>query len=119
VASAALHLSPELAKLQARLRTRLELVVKLGRELGVPLLDETLTPIFFVRCGSTRETYAMVDALRAENVCVCAAMYPVVPRQDVGIRFNVSLHNTLEDVARLMEVLAVQSARRGLSSLSR
>jgi 7-keto-8-aminopelargonate synthetase-like enzyme len=38
-------------------------------------------------------------------------MFPIVPHQQSGVRFTISLHNDLEDVERLMEALAHEGPR--------
>jgi 7-keto-8-aminopelargonate synthetase-like enzyme len=114
VASARLHLSPELATLQAALLQRLELTVRLARELHVPLGVESLNPVFFLRGGSTKNCFSMVNSLRARGACVCAAMFPIVPRGSAGARFTITLHNTLEDIHTMMGWLALESERLAL-----
>lgn len=114
VASARLHLSPALAKMQAELMRRLELAVKLARELHVPLGVESLNPVFFLRGGSTKNCFSMVTSLRARGACVCAAMFPIVPRGNAGARFTITLHNTPEDIRTMMGWLALESERLGL-----
>jgi 7-keto-8-aminopelargonate synthetase-like enzyme len=114
VASARLHLSPELGQLQAQLMQRLELTVKLAHELHVPLGVESLNPVFFLRGGSTKNCFSLVNSLRARGACVCAAMFPIVPRGNAGARFTITLHNTPEDINTLMGWLALESERLGL-----
>ncbi len=115
VASAKIHLSPELAVLQKELDSRFRLVISLANELGVPLADETLSPIFFVRCGKPEITFEMSRALRKRNFCVCAVSYPIVPREQSGIRFTISSHNTPDDIERLLHTLSEESDRLGIS----
>jgi 7-keto-8-aminopelargonate synthetase-like enzyme len=118
VASAKVHLSSELPVLQEQLQEHMKLVVHLAEELGMPLVDETLTPVFFVPCGNDENTFALVKALRANHICVCPAMFPIVPRAQTGIRFTVTLHNELEDIEMLMRTLAVETNRLGLNERS-
>lgn len=116
VASARLHLSPELAVLQAELLKRLELTVSLARKLHVPLGVESLNPVFFLRGGSTKNCFSLVHSLRARGACVCAAMFPIVPRGSAGARFTITLHNTPEDIETMMGWLSLESERLGLVS---
>lgn len=118
VASAQLHLSDELPKLQAELQSRMQHVVDTADKVGVPLVDVSLTPVFFVRCGGTEGTFAMVEALREKKICVCAAVYPIVPRNQAGVRFTVTLHNTREDIETLIDAIADGLKRTGQDSTS-
>lgn len=114
VASARLHLSPLLATLQAELMSRLELTVNLARKFHVPLGVESLNPVFFLRGGSTKNCFSLVNSLRERGACVCAAMFPIVPRGNAGARFTITLHNQPEDIETLMHWLALESERLGL-----
>lgn len=114
VASARLHLSPLLAQLQQELMTRLELTVELARKFHVPLGVESLNPVFFLRGGSTKNCFSLVNSLRERGACVCAAMFPIVPRGNAGARFTITLHNKPEDIETLMGWLALESERLGL-----
>jgi len=114
VASARLHLSPELATLQAELMTRLELTVNEARKLNVPLGVDSLNPVFFLRGGSTKNCFSMVNSLRAKGACVCAAMFPIVPRGNAGVRFTITLHNSLDDIRTMVGWLADETERLGL-----
>ncbi len=115
VASARIHLSPQLGELQAELMRRLQLTVDLAHKYNVPLGVESLNPVFFLRGGSTKNCFSLVNSLRARGACVCAAMFPIVPRGNAGARFTITLHNTPEDIDTLMGWLALESERLGLA----
>lgn len=115
LASARLHLSSELVALQARLGDRLRLAVERARELDVPLADETLSPIFFVRCGARDKAFELTRALRAKGIYTCPAFFPVVPKNHAGVRITISLHNEPEDIDALMNTLAVECRRLGVT----
>jgi 7-keto-8-aminopelargonate synthetase-like enzyme len=114
VASARIHLTPELTELQAALMSKLELTGSLAREQGVPLLVDSLTPVFFLKAGSSKKCFDLVNSLRARGACVCAAMFPVVPRGNAGVRFTITLHNTPDDIRTMMGWLALETERLGL-----
>lgn len=114
VASARLQLSPLLAQLQAELMTRLELTVSLARKLNVPMSVESLNPVFFLKAGSTKNGFSLVQALRARGACTCIAFFPIVPRGSAGARITITLHNTPEDIETIMGWLALESERLGL-----
>lgn len=114
VASARLHLSPLLGQLQSELMSRLQLTVDLARKFHVPLGVESLNPVFFLRGGSTKNCFSLVTSLRERGACVCAAMFPIVPRGNAGARFTITLHNKPEDIETLMGWLALESERLGL-----
>jgi 7-keto-8-aminopelargonate synthetase-like enzyme len=111
VASAELQLRPEFESLQAGLRDRIERVVSMAGELDLPLANDDATPIFFARCGASSAAFAVAKTLQANGIYACASAFPAVPQNQAGIRFTVSLHNTLEDIKRLIALLASEIAR--------
>lgn len=106
VASAQLHLAPEHARLQQQLIERVQLINALASELGVELASRDETPIFFVHCGQMEDCFALVRRLRGRGFYVCPAFFPAVSRDQSGVRFTVSLHNTAEDIEQLMTAIA-------------
>jgi len=119
VASAKLHLSSELPTLQAALDERIKLTIKLCDEREVPLADRSISPIFFVRCRTTEKTFSMIKGLReTHGLYTCPAFFPIVPKGQAGVRITVSLHNTLEDIGKLVDALAAESHRLELDRSS-
>ncbi len=116
VASARLHLSDELGELQKELQAKLSLTVLLAQDFGVPLGDETLSPIFFLPCKSEAKTFEVVRLMRERGIGVTAAMYPIVPRNQAGIRFCITLHNHDADIRLLMEGFAEAADQVGLET---
>ncbi|MET0794163.1 MAG: aminotransferase class I/II-fold pyridoxal phosphate-dependent enzyme [Polyangiaceae bacterium] len=119
VASAKLHLSPELPTLQAALDERIQYFIKLCDEQDVPLADRSISPIFFLRCRSTEKTFSMIKGLRETyGIYTCPAFFPIVPKGQAGVRITISLHNTLDDIRGLVEALAAESQRLELNRAS-
>jgi 7-keto-8-aminopelargonate synthetase-like enzyme len=120
LASAQLHLSPELPLLQQALLERIRLFISLCEQHDVPLADTSLSPIFFVRCRTTAKTFEMIRGLREHHgIYTCPAFFPIVPKGHAGVRITLSLHNTNEDVARLVEALAAEARRLEVGQSSR
>lgn len=114
VASARLHLAPEFAGLQRELITRIERVNAKARELGIPLANHDVSPIFFVPCGPAERTYPIIRGLHERGVFVCLGAFPAVPHGRSGVRFTVSVHNTLDDVDHLLGALASELRFHGV-----
>lgn len=112
VASAKLHLSPELPGLQQALTDRIKLAIRLASEQNVAFMDTSVSPIFFVRCRATEKTFSMIKGLRDNHgIYTCPAFFPIVPRGHAGVRITISLHNTNEDIATLIGALASEARR--------
>ena len=106
VGSARLHLSAEFPQLQADLQTRLALC---AREIGTTKLELStaqLSPIFQVQCDSPRIAFSVADAMKARGFYCCVCVFPAVPMNRPGIRFTVTRHNPLEDIAPFVSAIA-------------
>lgn len=106
IASADIHLSPEIDGLQRELRER---VVHFNAELtrhGLPLLEQNEVPIFFIKGGPIRMSYAVVQRLADEGFYLTVATYPAVPLKRSGLRLSITRHHTLADLSALAQALA-------------
>lgn len=106
IASADIHLSPDITKFQAELQER---IGHLNQELtsrGLPLLERNKTPIFFIKCGPIRTSYAVVQRLAAEGFYVTVATYPAVPLKRSGVRLSITRHHSLADLTALSQALS-------------
>lgn len=108
VASAELHLKPEFERLQQELYERIDRTLALASRLDIHFASNDRTPIFFLRCGPAAETFALAKALRKRDIYVSVSVFPAVPHNRSGIRFTVSLCNSMADVDYLMTTLATE-----------
>lgn len=111
LASARLHLAPGFASLQQDLLDRIDHVLARGKALGIRFASRDRTPIFFVRCGAASVAHALVRALEERGIYVCVSVFPAVPLKRAGLRFTLSLHNTVEDIDYLMQTMAEETGR--------
>jgi len=105
LASAAIHLSPEIITLQAKLRGGVE---HLNRQLlsrKLPLLEMNNTPIFFLKCGPIRMSYALVQRLANDGFYVTVATYPAVPLKRSGLRLSITAHHDSKDLDQLAQAI--------------
>lgn len=107
MASARLHLSPEIYQHQEVLQERVRLANRLIREAGLPLLVENETPIFFLRLGLPRLAFKVARRMMDEGIYVTPSVYPTVPMRRGGIRLSITAYHTAEDVTRVIQRLAV------------
>src|SRR5690242_10920220 len=106
IASAKIHLSPEIEQLQAALRERVALANALMQEFAPPLVDISPAPIRYVGCGLPRVGHTMAERLLGEGIYVNTAPFPAVPMKKGGIRMPITVHNRPEDITRLVEAIA-------------
>lgn len=106
IASARLHLSGELPALQQALVERMRECNRLLEEHGLPLVSFSECPIRFIGMGQPRVAFRMVERLMEAGLFTNVAMFPAVPMKRAGVRFTLTLHQTLDDIRRLVEALA-------------
>jgi 7-keto-8-aminopelargonate synthetase-like enzyme len=106
LASAKLHLTDELPRLQAELADRVSYTNRRIVEAGLPLLVENETPIVFVRCGLPRVAAEIAQRLTRDGLYVNVSMYPAVPMRRAGLRCGITATHSHEDIDRLVDGLA-------------
>jgi 7-keto-8-aminopelargonate synthetase-like enzyme len=106
IASARIHLSDELPRLQAALRERILYCMELLREFCVPLAGTDIAPIRFVPVGLPEPARELAGRLMADGLYTNIATFPAVPMKQSGIRFTLTLHHQQGDIVRLVEALA-------------
>jgi 7-keto-8-aminopelargonate synthetase-like enzyme len=106
LASARIHLSPELEQRQAALRDRISLCTEMLSEFCLPLACAELTPIRYLTLGLPRVAADVVARLLDDGFYVNLAIFPAVPMKQAGVRFTLTLHHQPSDIRALVEALA-------------
>ena len=106
LASAKLHASGALLPLQQGLQDRILYWNQLCKEKGLPLISYAATPIRFIGTGSPKAAYLLMERIMAEGLYPTLTVFPIVPMKQAGIRFTITMHHTLEDIRRAVEVVA-------------
>lgn len=107
LASARIHLSPELDDLQRALRERIELCTQLLSQHGIALASNDGTPICFVPIGRPELAREVARRLLDEGFFTNAATYPAVPIRQAGVRFMLTLHHRPSDIQHLVAALSL------------
>lgn len=106
IASAELHLTPELTVLQRRLADRVALANALCRRLSVPLLVENEAPIFFIALGRAEAVFSMAEQLRGDGFHVNVSGFPAVPASRGGLRVAINALHTESEISDLFHAIA-------------
>lgn len=106
IASALIHLSPEIGVLQERLRVRIRLFDELSAALGVRMPRPGRSPIRFVEVGAADAAIEVARRLRTAGFFVNASVFPAVAHGRAGVRLMLTCQQTAEDVAALARELA-------------
>ncbi len=103
IASAKIHLSPEIYQRQNALAENIVYCNKLLSDLNLPVISQSSSPIFFIGLGAPKVAYNMNERLLKEGLHVNLGIYPAVPETCTGIRFALTLHHTKEDIEKLVD----------------
>jgi 7-keto-8-aminopelargonate synthetase-like enzyme len=106
IASAKIHLSPEIEELQWSLRDRIRYVNECSGELDIPLVSESEVPIRYVGLGVNAAALDMAEFLMERGIYANPAGFPAVSSRNAGIRFTVTLHQSFRDIRRVLETIA-------------
>lgn len=105
IASADIHLSDELPELQEELMERIRLINELSIELGIPLTAHEDTPLFFAQIGPLLSTISAANSMLKRGFFLNPAAFPVVPRNQGGLRFTVTRYNSLSQIEVMLTTL--------------
>jgi 7-keto-8-aminopelargonate synthetase-like enzyme len=106
LASARLHLSPEVTGRQQVLRDRIRLFNRLAEEAGLPVTSPSEAPIRCVGAGVPRVAYRLVERMRSAGFHVNTASFPAVPARRSGARLALTAMHTEDDVTAVVAALA-------------
>jgi 7-keto-8-aminopelargonate synthetase-like enzyme len=106
IASARIHLSPEIVLLQQELQGRIALCNRLLKAYDIPVACSSQSPIFYVTLGLTEVAGEMAKYLLDDGFYTNHAIYPTVSRRKSGIRFTLTRHLSTEDIHGLIKAIA-------------
>ncbi|MAB57376.1 MAG: aminotransferase class I/II [Aequorivita sp.] len=104
-ASADIHLSPKIYILQDELRERVSYFNELLLQTDLPLIDENISPVFYIGTGMPKTGYNFVNRLMQEGFYVNLGIFPAVPVKNTGVRITISRHNQKEEIKGLVEAM--------------
>ncbi|WP_127025090.1 aminotransferase class I/II-fold pyridoxal phosphate-dependent enzyme [Flagellimonas beolgyonensis] len=105
IASAQIHLSPEIYGLQSDLRQRIDYFNDCLRDTELPLIDQNASPVFYIGTGMPKTGYNFVNRLMREGFYVNLGIFPAVPVKNTGVRITISRHNEMEEIKALVEAM--------------
>jgi 7-keto-8-aminopelargonate synthetase-like enzyme len=109
VASADIHLSDELAPLQAEFAGRIDLVNRLAAEMSIPLADLSPSPIWYLDVGSYDSMAKLFVGMRDSGFFLNGSAFPVVPHGHAGLRFTITMHNSARQIEDMLTALRERS----------
>lgn len=104
-ASAEIHLTPEIYQLQQELRERITYFNELLQQTDLPLIDQNISPVFYIGTGMPKTGYNFVNRLMNEGFYVNLGIFPAVPVKNTGVRITISRHNQKEEIRGLVKAM--------------
>jgi len=106
IASAEIHLSDEIYKLQNQLQEKIKFFVDTAKKLELPLISGTLSPIKFIGVGKPGVGYSMVRRLMDAGYYVNLSVFPSVSYNNTGLRLPLTNHLSFEDIEGVLNTIA-------------
>jgi 7-keto-8-aminopelargonate synthetase-like enzyme len=106
LASARIHLSPEIEQLQGELRERIVHANRVAAELDLPLASTCEIPIRYVGLGLKPAMLDTAAHLLERGIYANPAAFPAVGSRSAGMRFTLTRHHSLEDIRLALETIA-------------
>jgi len=110
VASAKIHLSNELGKMQDQLNENIKYTNLAIKKYGLPLVSESKTPIFFIGASLPKIGYSIISRMLNDGYYVNAGIFPGVPIKNTGIRFTITKLHTFSEIEKMVAALAYHHA---------
>lgn len=104
-ASADIHLSSEIYRLQNELRERIQFFNERLAESDILLVHRNDSPVFYIGTGMPKTGYNFVNRLMEEGFYVNLGLFPAVPVKNTGVRITISRHNQKEEIGALVEAM--------------
>lgn len=108
VASADIHLTPEIYTLQKQLQDRIRFFNQTAKLLELPMMSGEVSPVKFVCLGKPVTGYNMVSRLINAGYYVNLSVFPSVSYNNTGMRIPLSLHMSKDDISALLHEVASQ-----------
>ena len=105
IASADIHLSPEIILLQHELAQKISYFNLLFSRTSLPLIEPNSSPVFYLGTGKPITAYRLVQKLFNEGFFVNPGLFPAVPLKNTGIRITISRNNKLDDIMGLVQAI--------------
>lgn len=105
LASADIHLSDDIVRLQKNLSERMELCNTLLEQTDIPILSNPGTPIYFLGTGQPNVGFNLNKRILDEGFYVNIGIFPAVSIKNTGLRFTITNHVSLEDIHNFVAAL--------------
>jgi 7-keto-8-aminopelargonate synthetase-like enzyme len=105
IASADIHLSPELEERQAVLHQQIKLMREGLAAAGLPVVNTDPTPLWFVRIGGSEQGMELGRRMMDDGFYLNFAAFPAVPVGQAGLRLTHTVYHTADQIEAMIASL--------------
>lgn len=106
IASCKIHLSNEIYEKQDKLADLIRYYIMTAKGLGLPLVSDAKTPIFFIGVGTPETGYEITKRMVDSGYLLNLSVFPAVPYKNAGLRSTVTVNHTVQDIYDMLSSLA-------------
>lgn len=106
IASARIHLTPEIYTMQEELRERIKFTNLMLKKYQLPVIAENNEAVFFVGVHLPKVGYNMVQRMLNAGYYVNLGIFPAVPMKNTGIRFTITRLHTFSQIEQMVRTMA-------------
>lgn len=124
IASAKIHLSDEIYKLQDDLYDKIAYFNECLQQTSLPLIIDNDSPVFYIGAGMPETGYNLVNRLMNSGFYVNTGIFPAVPVKNTGLRITISRNNQKSEIKELVKAiefnfpLALQDTHTNLNRIN-
>lgn len=108
IASAKIHLSPEIVEMQQDLQDNIRFAQMMVKKYGLPLISEPGAAVFFIGVSLPKMGYNMVKRMLNEGYYLNLGIFPAVPMKNTGIRFTITRLHTFTQIENMVATMAAE-----------
>jgi 7-keto-8-aminopelargonate synthetase-like enzyme len=90
------------------LQKRVDYFVETCKQLNLPLIGESNSPIFFIGVGKPAVGYNMVTRIMNKGFYINLSVFPSVPYKNTGLRIPLTTNHTFEEIYNLLTIISEQ-----------
>ena len=106
IASADIHLSPELEERQAALNNQIKMTKAALLAADLPVVNTDSTPLWFVRVGGSEQTLELGRRMMDDGFYLNFGAFPAVPVGKAGLRLTHTVYHTAQQIEAMIDSLA-------------
>ena len=106
IAAAKIHLSDEISFMQDELHENIKYTNLLIKKLGLPLVAESNSPVFFIGVSLPKLGYNIIKRMLDDGYYLNHGIFPGVPIKNTGVRFTITRLHTFKQIENMLERMA-------------